>query len=63
MKLFVLVLIVLIVLSYIVMAIVLVSMGVDSRKLGEYRNTLSKQNEEIMKMEGGENECQGSGKD
>ena len=36
------------------MAIVLVSMVVDSRKLWEHRNTLLKENEEIMKMEGGE---------
>ncbi len=54
MKVVVLVFIVLIVLAYIAMAAVLISMRVDSHRLWEYKNTLDRENEEIIKSEGGE---------
>lgn len=54
MKVLFLVFIVLIVLAYIAMAVVLISMGIDSHKLWEYRNTLERENDEIIKSEGGE---------
>lgn len=38
----------------IVLAIVLISMRIDSRTLWEFKNTLEKENEEIIKSEGGE---------
>lgn len=54
MKVVVLVFIVLVVLAYIGMAAVLISMRVDSHRLWEYKNTLERENEEIIKLEGGE---------
>lgn len=53
MKVVILVFIVLIVLAYIVMAVVLISMRVDSHRLWEYKHTLEKENEEIIRSEGG----------
>lgn len=54
MKVVVLVFVILIVLAYVAMAIVLVSMRIDSRTLWEFKNTLEEENEEINKSEGGE---------
>ena len=54
MKVVALVFVILLVLSYVAMAIVLVSMRIDSRTLWEFKNTLEKENEEIIKLEGGE---------
>ena len=46
--------VILLVLAYVAMAIVLISMRIDSRTLWEFKNTLKKENEEINKLEGGE---------
>lgn len=54
MKVIALVFVILLVLAYVAMAIVLISMRIDSRTLWEFKNTLEKENEEIKKSEGGE---------
>lgn len=54
MKVIALVFVILLVLVYVAMAIVLVSMCIDSRTLWEFKNTLEEENEEINKSEGGE---------
>lgn len=54
MKVVALAFVILIVLAYVAMAIVLVSMRIDSRTLWEFKNTLERENEEINKSEGGE---------
>ena len=47
MKVIVLVFIILLVLAYVAMAIVLVSMRIDSRTLREFKNTLEDENEVV----------------
>lgn len=54
MKVVALVFIILIVLAYVAMAIVLISMRIDSHTLWGFKNTLEEENEEIIKSEGGE---------
>lgn len=52
MKTVLLIIVILIVLGFIGAGAVLISMGIDSRKLWEMRNLMEKENEEIIK--GGE---------
>lgn len=57
MRVFVFVLIILIVVAYVAMSAVLISKRIDSHKLGEYKNTLEEENDEIKKLEGGVIAC------
>lgn len=52
MKIALLIIVILIVLGFIGACVVLISMGIDSRKLWEMRNLMEKENEDMLK--GGE---------